>query len=44
VDLPTLPLSPPVRLWFQRVDNGRCWDGTYDARVRVNTPTSFLAR
>jgi len=45
VDSPGLPLSPPVRLWYQRVDNGRCWDATYDAAgVRRNTPNVFQAR
>jgi len=41
---PTLPLTRPVRLWFQRVDDGRCWEATYDAGVKRNTPTAFRAR
>jgi cysteine-rich repeat protein len=43
-DPPGLPFSPPVRFWFQRVDNGDCWDATFaGSAVRKNTPRLFAA-
>jgi hypothetical protein len=41
--LPTLPLSPPVRVQLIREDSGTCWEANYST-VPVNTPTALKAK
>ena len=41
LDLPTLPLTPPVRIQLH-AETGACWEATFSA-PRANSPTVFRA-